>query len=147
MNKAFIFSYDAVVALMFIVFFLSFLTYYVNSFSYSSLKNYEITRSADTALNAMIANGKINYAVQKTIQGQSNLAENTLRTELKKLLGKKSKEKITIKVYDSSMNLIYTIQSTYPQRASLSKTKRTYSVNNLFASGDYYGIARLQVWN
>ena len=146
MNKAFIFSYDAVVALMFVVFFLSFLTYYVNSFSYSSLKDYEITRSADTALNTMIANGKINYAVQKTIQGQATLAEIALRNELGGLFGKKSKEKLTLKVYDSSMDLIYTIYSTYPQSASLSKTKRTYSANSLFASGDYYGIARLQVW-
>jgi len=147
MNKAFIFSYDAVISLMFIVFFLFFLTYYINTFSYSSLKNYEITRSTNTALDTLITNGKIDYATQKAIHGQTILAEVTLRGELKKIFGKKHKEKITLKIYDSSMNLIYTIQSTYPQKASLSKTKQTYSVNNLFTSGDYYGIAKLQVWN
>ena len=145
-KKAFICSYDAVITLMFIIIFLLFITYYTNTFSYSTMENYEITRNMDAALKIAITNGEIADAVQKLENGQANLAENNLRSELKKLFGSRHNEKITIKVYNPSMSLVYSIQSAYPTTATLSKDEKAITVRHLFNSGDYYGIAELQLW-
>jgi len=146
-SKAFIFSYDAVISLMFVVTFLAFLTYYIGTFSYSTMKNYEILRGLTTALDTMISNGKITQATQQEIQGNNYLAKRELRDELRRLFGKKGKHKITIEIYTQTGSLAYEIESAYPEYARESKKKNTYSVTNIFSTGDYYGIAKLQEWN
>ncbi len=146
-RKGFIFSYDAVVSLMFVVFFLSFLTYYVNSFSYSSMKDYETIRSMDSVLNTMIADGSMSSALHQEIQGNTAEAQQLLKQKISTLLGKKFKAKITIYAYDSSGNVVYKIESAYPSYARASKNRKAYSVNSFFSAEGYYGIASLQTWS
>jgi len=146
-KKGFIFSYDAVISLLFIVTFLTFLVYYTNSFSYSSMKDYEVIRETTTALDTLIISGEIQNATELTIQGNQAQAESNLRKQLRSLFGKNHKEKLTIEVYDLTGNRLYLIEASYPQTAHTSKKRVTYSSMNVFSTGNYYGIAKLQVWN
>ena len=147
MNKrGFIFSYDAVVALSIIVVFIAFLTYYVNSFPYSSFQNYEVIRSTSTMLGTMISKGEINKAVEEYESGNTLQAKLYLSNSLKSFFKNKYHFKITIKLYSPSGQLTNSFYSYYPSASSLSKTKNTYSVSNIFFTGNEYGIAQLQTW-
>ncbi len=147
MNKrGFIFSYDAVVALSIVVVFIAFLTYYVNSFPYSSFQNYEVIRSTSTMLDTMIASGNVEQAVEEYQAGQRVQAQQLLMNSIKSFYKNKYHFKLTIKVYDTSGHLATIFSSYYPMASSLSKTKNTYSVSNIFFTGNEYGIAQLQTW-
>ena len=147
MAKGFIFSYDVVISMMFLVIFTTFLTYYVGSFSYSSFENYEIIRMMDSSVKTLISDGSVNLAVQREVNGQTNLAKNGLRSELRNIFGKRHSEKIIIDVYDSgTMNKVYSIESVNPNNVVEPKLQRVYSVRHVFTYEEYYGIVKLQLW-
>ena len=146
MNKAFIFSYDAMISLMLIVIFISFTTYYVGSFSYSSFEDYELMRSTDSILKTMIADGTFFSAVQSEQNGNTAQAKASLRQELRRLFGNRHKQKATVEIYDSSMNLVYSIEAYQPQNARISFNEKVIASRQLFSYDDYYGIVKLQVW-
>ena len=145
-KKGFIFSYDAVVALSIVVVFIAFLTYYVNSFPYSSFQDYEVIRSTSTMLNTMIASGEVSQAVQEYEAGSHNQAEQALRNSIKSFYENKYHFKITIKAYNPSGQLVTSFSSYYPSASTLSRTKNTYSVSSIFFTGNEYGIVQLQAW-
>ncbi len=144
--KGFVFSLDAVVSLLLIASFSVFAIAFMQSFPFSQISGVETALQTSTALQAMRAKGDLDRAVSYAVNGNTLQAQTLLRNALSTLFKSKHKKQLTIKVYDSSMNPIVTIQARSPSSARPLKDSTVSSNVQTFVSGDYYAIVYLQVW-
>lgn len=144
--KGFVFSLDAVFALMIVLVFSSFAIFSINSYPYSRLAGYEVKRYADTSVQTMKADGTLDTAISRALAGQQNLAENGLRNRLADVYDKKYSKYITVYVFNQAMTQVAKIESAHPKNALPEGQKTVTATSQTYVYGDYNAIITLQVW-
>ncbi|MBS3060900.1 MAG: hypothetical protein J4432_05335 [DPANN group archaeon] len=143
-GRGFVFSFDAVVGLVFMILFGSFIISYLDQSDFSQYRLYERYAAADSGLTAIIASGSVQTAVNESIQVGSQTAGATLRGVMGLLEGG-ARYQLQIEVFNSTAKYVDISEST--PRGRIPTTRDTVLVSRkVFSYGGDYGIATLRTW-
>jgi hypothetical protein len=144
--KGFVFSFDAVFALAFVVSIAVVIVLYTPAIPYSKMQQYELHRYADTSLSSLLRSGDINSALDKVFQGQTNAAKNMLKGKLLDLYGQRYNKAISLQVFYANMTQAVDFRASHPADVYPNSGDMVAVVRTTFVYKDMYGIATLQIW-